>query len=72
MRAPELLLALLAVLCAGCQAPSDRTERIDWHYLWDTDDPVAKISEKYVKGGMPQHGAVRSLPLWAVTEPSTC
>lgn len=54
---------LVLLLCSGCRAPQDRTEKIQWQYSWDTDDPIEKITEKYSHPGLPNHGGVLDAPV---------
>ena len=63
MRIARFLTALLLSLCCGCRAPEDHTERIQWQYLWDTDDPIERIAESNSHRGLPNHGAILTPPV---------
>lgn len=51
------------LLCCSCRAPEDRTEKIEWQYQWDADDPIARIVEDSSHQGLPNHGAVLTRPV---------
>ena len=36
----------------------DRTDKIDWAYEWDMDDPIGRITEKFHPGTVSKHGAI--------------
>ena len=40
----------------------DRTAYIHWQYEWDTEDPVARITEKFRPGSVSKHGSIFSPP----------
>ena len=53
-----LITTLLLVWFGACRTPEDRTANFNWQYQWDSDDPTARIAQKYNPKPLPEQGAI--------------